>query len=203
MSTEINFLLAGVGGQGTLLASTILAEVGLRAGKDVKKSEVHGMAQRGGSVTSYVRWGKKIYAPIVGAGEVDVFVAFEKLEAVRYIECLRPGGLAIVSDHAIPPVSVSSGNDEYPDDERIRRILHQVTDRVAFVPAVKIAGELGNVRAHNVVLLGVLSTFLDVDENIWLEVIREQVPPKHVELNIRAFQQGLLYFKAATMAFTS
>ena len=188
--TKFDFLLVGVGGQGVLLASGILAEVGLRAGYDAKKSEVHGMAQRGGSVVSHVRWAEKVLSPLIGLGEVDYLLALEKLEALRYIEVLRPGGTVIVNDHRIPPVSVSSGGDEYPDDQRVRRVLSEVTDDVHFVPGVELAEELGNARASNVVMLGALSKSLDIDLDIWLEVIAERVPEKYVELNHQAFLKG-------------
>ena len=188
--TKFDFLLVGVGGQGVLLASDILAEVGLRAGYDAKKSEVHGMAQRGGSVVSHVRWAEKVLSPLIGLGEVDYLLALEKLEALRYIEVLRPGGTVIVNDHRIPPVSVSSGGDEYPDDQRVRRVLSEVTDDVHFVPGVELAEELGNARASNVVMLGALSKSLDIDLDIWLEVIAERVPEKYVELNHQAFLKG-------------
>ncbi len=188
--TKFDFLLVGVGGQGVLLASDILAEVGLRAGYDVKKSEVHGMAQRGGSVVSHVRWAKKVLSPLIGLGEVDYLLALEKLEALRYIETLRPGGTVIVNDHRIPPISVSSGGDEYPDDQRVRRALSEVTDDIQFVPGVELAEELGNARASNVVMLGALSQSLDIDLEIWLEVIAERVPEKYVELNRQAFLKG-------------
>jgi len=188
--TKFDFLLVGVGGQGVLLASDILAEVGLRAGYDAKKSEVHGMAQRGGSVVSHVRWAEKVLSPLIGQGEVDYLLALEKLEALRYIEVLRPGGTVIVNDHRIPPVSVSSGGDEYPDDQRVRRVLSEVTDDVHFVPGVELAEELGNARASNVVMLGALSKSLDIDLDIWLEVIAERVPEKYVELNHQAFLKG-------------
>jgi indolepyruvate ferredoxin oxidoreductase beta subunit len=187
----LNFLVTGVGGQGALLASNILADVGVRAGYDVKKSEVHGMAQRGGSVNSTVRWGKKVYSPLIGQGEADYLVALEKLEALRYVEMLRPGGTAIVGDLGIPPLSVSSGDDVYPNDEQVRQILSQVTDDYYFIPSVHLADELGNARAHNVVLLGTLSTFIDdVSPEVWLQSIRERVPKRFIELNERAFQAG-------------
>ncbi len=187
---EINFLLVGVGGQGTILASNVLADVGLEAGYDVKKAEVHGMAQRGGSVTSHVRWGKAVRSPIIGMGEADVLLAFEKLEAVRYAEHLRQGGLALVSDHAIPPVSVSSGDDVYPSDEKVRSVLQAVTDEVYFVPAVATAQALGNARAHNIVLLGALSQRLEVPGEVWERVIAAWVPERHRDLNLRAFRRG-------------
>lgn len=188
---KVNFLLAGVGGQGTILASDVLAAVGLRTGHDVKKSEVHGMAQRGGSVTTYVRWGEKVYSPLIGPGEVDFFLAFEKLEALRHIEMLRPGGIVLINDYAIPPLSVSSGNDEYPTDERIKALLSAVTSSYYLLPAMTLAEQLGNTRVNNVVLLGSLSHWLsDVPLESWQEAIRERVPPKFVELNQQAFLVG-------------
>jgi len=186
-----NFLLVGVGGQGTLLASNVLAQVGVKAGFDVKKAEVHGMAQRGGSVSSHVRWGEKIRSPLIGRGEVDYLVAFEKLEALRYVSMLRPGGTAIIGDMRIPPLSVSSGDDVYPDDEEVRRMLSEVTDDLHFVPSLRLAEEVGNARAHNIVVLGVLSNLIaQVPPEVWLEVITEWVPEKYVEVNRRAFQVG-------------
>jgi indolepyruvate ferredoxin oxidoreductase beta subunit len=187
---KIDFMLTGVGGQGTLLASNVLAEVGMKAGYEVKKSEVHGMAQRGGSVVSHVRWGQVVHSPLIGQGEVDYFVAFEKLEALRHIDFLKLGGTAIINDHRITPISVSSGGDEYPDNERIERVLKEVTEDLHFVPGVALAEELGNVRASNVVLLGALSTFLDVSPDIWLEVIIDLVPERYRELNRQAFNRG-------------
>jgi indolepyruvate ferredoxin oxidoreductase beta subunit len=189
---NLNFLLAGVGGQGTLLASNVLAHVGVRAGFDVKKAEVHGMAQRGGSVSSHVRWGEEVHSPLIGRGEVDYLVVFEKLEALRYVSMLRPGGTAIVGDMRIPPLSVSSGDDVYPDDEEMRRIVGEMTDDFHFIPSMRLAEETGNVRAHNVVVLGALSNFIveRVPPEIWLEVIAEWVPQKFLEVNRRAFQMG-------------
>lgn len=190
MVKDINFLLVGVGGQGTILASNVLAEVGLEAGYDVKKSEVHGMAQRGGSVVSHVRWGEAVRSPIIGAGEADVLLAFEKLEALRYAELLRRGGLALVGDHAIPPVSVSAGSDIYPTDERVRSALLAVTDDLHFLPTVAAAQDVGNARAHNIVMLGALSQRLDVPVEVWERVITTWVPERYRDLNLRAFHRG-------------
>jgi indolepyruvate ferredoxin oxidoreductase beta subunit len=188
---DVRFLLVGVGGQGTLLASNVLADVGVRAGFDVKKAEVHGMAQRGGSVSSHVRWGEKVHSPLIGLGEVDYLVAFEKLEALRYVNMLRPGGTVIVGDMRIPPLSVSSGDDVYPDDEEVRRILGEVTGDLHFIASLRLAEEVGNARAHNIVVLGALSNFIpQVPPDIWLEVIAERVPKKLIEVNRRAFQMG-------------
>jgi len=187
----INFFLTGVGGQGTLLASNVLAQVGVRAGFDVKKAEVHGMAQRGGSVSSQIRWGEEIHSPLITEGEVDYLAAFEKLEALRYLEMLRPGSTALVGEMAIPPLSVSSGDDVYPDDEQVQRVIGAVTDDIHFVPSLRLAERAGNVRAHNVVVLGALSNFIEqVPAETWLEVITGWVPKRYIDVNKQAFQMG-------------
>lgn len=185
-----DFILVGVGGQGTLLASDVLALVGLEHGYDVKKSEVHGMAQRGGSVVSHVRWAEKVYSPLIGKGEADFLLSFEKLEALRHLGFIRIGSAVIVNDYAIPPVSVASGEDVYPDDQSIRQVLSQVTAAYHLVPGSKTAEELGNARTSNIVLLGALSTFLDVPAATWEKIIGERVPQKFVELNLKAFNAG-------------
>lgn len=185
-----DFTLVGVGGQGTILASDVLALVALEAGLDAKKSEVHGMAQRGGSVISHVRWGAKVYSPLIGKGEADFLLAFERLESLRYAAWLKPNGVAIVNDQAIPPVSVSSGGAEYPGDQDFRDAFAAVTDRLYLVPGIRVAEELGNARVNNIVLLGALSTFLDVDAEIWKAVIESRVPSRYVELNLKAFERG-------------
>jgi len=205
MQDTINFLLAGVGGQGTILASDVLVNVGLAAGYQAKQAEVHGMSQRGGSVTSFVRWGKVVYSPLVGAGEVDVYLAFEKAEALRNLNQLRRGALAVINMQAIEPITVTSGGQPYPDDDRLRTAVSQVTDDVVYVDGERIAGELGNVKAANVVLLGALSALIEreglvlsngegpaagLTPDAWLKVIVERVPAKFVELNRKAFQAG-------------
>ncbi len=191
MGQRYNFLLAGVGGQGTILASNVLAEVGLAAGYDVKKSEVHGMAQRGGSVNTHVRWdAEKVYSPLVGRGEADILLVFERAEALRYADFLRPGGVAIVNDHTIEPITVTSGGAHYPTDEELRAVLSSLTERFYLIPGTAVAQELGNARAANVVLLGAFSTFVDVPPETWLQVIEGRVPPKYVELNRQAFLRG-------------
>ncbi|NLG52127.1 MAG: indolepyruvate oxidoreductase subunit beta [Chloroflexi bacterium] len=184
-----NFLLTGVGGQGTLLAADIVGLVGIQLNLDVKKSEVHGMAQRGGSVISHVRWGQRVASPLIAAGEVDYLVAFERLEALRYASLVRPGGVVLVSDYRIAPVSVSSGSDTYPDaaaeeqayGDSLRRFL---------VPAVEIAQQLGQVRVNNIVMLGALSHFLPAPVEAWLEVISGRVPERTIALNREAFAAG-------------
>mgnify|MGYP001271655580 CR=1 FL=1 len=189
-SEGINFALVGVGGQGTILASDVLAELGLRLGYDVKKAEVHGMSQRGGSVTSHLRWGPRVFSPIIPRGEADVLIAFEKLEAARFIDILKPGGLALVNDYAIEPLSVQTTGVPYPGDEMLHERLAQVTQHAYWVKGIEIAEALGNSRAANVVLLGALSALLDLDESQWDAVLEQRVPAKHLELNRRAFRAG-------------
>jgi indolepyruvate ferredoxin oxidoreductase beta subunit len=185
-----NFALVGVGGQGVLLASGIVAEAGVEAGYDVKKSEVHGMAQRGGSVISQVRWGDKVYAPLGGNGEVDFLVSFELLEALRWLHLLRKGGIAIVNEQRLPPLAVSSGGMAYPSVEEIKRALARAAGEYHIVAALAKAEELGTERATNVVLVGALSRFLDVPAEDWLKVIEQRVPEKYLELNCQAFEAG-------------
>ncbi len=188
--TKLDFLLVGVGGQGTLLASDVLAAAGLRAGYDVKKSEVHGMAQRGGSVTSHVRLGEWVYSPLIAKGRVDYLLAFEKLEAARWADFLRPGGTAIVNDQAIAPMAVSSGVQPYPTDEALLGILRRDCHQVHIVPGAEIAREMGNPRVLNLVMLGYLSTFLPFHEEQWEAAIVGHVPARFLELNRQAFARG-------------
>ena len=198
MKETINFLLAGVGGQGTILAADVLVNVGVAAGYQAKQAEVHGMSQRGGSVTSHVRWGEAVYSPMAGAGEIDVYLAFEKVEALRNLNQLRPGALALINMQAIEPLTVTSGGQSYPDDDQLRAAVAQVTDRAAYVDGAAIAGALGNARAANVVLLGALSALMEqaglggpaLTAETWLAEIEARVPAKYVELNRRAFQAG-------------
>jgi indolepyruvate ferredoxin oxidoreductase, beta subunit len=198
MRDSVNFLLAGVGGQGTILASDVLVNVGLEVSYQAKQAEVHGMSQRGGSVTSFVRWGQSVYSPLVGAGEVDVFLAFEKAEALRNLYQLRPGALTLVNLTAIQPVTVTSGGQPYPDDVTLRQKVSQVTLKVVYVDGEAIAAGLGNIRAANVVLLGALSALMEREglggaqliPETWLRVISSRVPPKYVELNRQAFNAG-------------
>jgi indolepyruvate ferredoxin oxidoreductase, beta subunit len=191
MINSYNFLLAGVGGQGTILASNVLADVGLAAGLDVKKSEVHGMAQRGGSVNTHVRWNaERVYSPLIGMGEADAVLVFERAEAVRYIEYLKPDGLAIVDNEAIQPITVTSGGALYPSDEEVAAVFRQATKHFCPVSGTQIARSAGNARAANIVLLGALSAFLDLPQEVWLETIAGRVPARYLELNRQAFLKG-------------
>jgi indolepyruvate ferredoxin oxidoreductase beta subunit len=193
-----SFVLVGVGGQGTLLASNILAEVGLAAGFDVKKSEVHGMAQRGGSVASHVRWHpEQVFSPLVGLGEADILLSFEKVEALRSAEFLRRGGTAVVNDMAIVPVTVSSGSAVYPGDEHLDKVFGSLDAELVMVPGERLAQEAGNVKAANVVLLGAISKLLPLPEETWWECLAQRVPKKFLELNRVAFASGRSAVKQA------
>jgi indolepyruvate ferredoxin oxidoreductase, beta subunit len=184
-----SILFVGVGGQGTILASKVLTEGLLKAGYDVKMSEVHGMAQRGGTVTTQVRFGRKVYSPLIGRGEADAIVAFEKSEAARWISYLKKDGYLIVNNQEIHPVTVLIGNDKYP--EEVNAKLSEVIKNTLIVDAAKIAEELGNAKAQNIVLLGTLVKALRLLEINWDEVIEESVPVRVVELNKAAFKRGM------------
>jgi indolepyruvate ferredoxin oxidoreductase beta subunit len=186
----INFLLAGVGGQGVLTSSDIVAQVGLVAGFDAKKSEIHGFSQRGGVVESHVRWAEKVFSPVSPPGEVDFLVAFEPLEAARWVNWLRPGGVVLADPHTIDPLSVSSGDLTYPNLADIEAALRARTGQVTFVEGLAIAQQLGNPRMANTVLLGALSNHVDVPVEAWLQVIGQRLKPKYVEANHKAFLEG-------------
>jgi indolepyruvate ferredoxin oxidoreductase beta subunit len=178
-------LMVGVGGQGIVVASDVLAQAASHAGYDVKKSEVHGMSQRGGSVTSDVRYGERVYSPRTAPGEVDYLVAFEKLEALRFLHYLAPGGILIVNDQEILPATVTSGGAEYPRD--ILERLAERTSHVEIIPAVELATKAGNVRAANTALLGALSRHLDLPLEAWKEALQERIPAKALEVNLKVF----------------
>ncbi len=187
MNTK-TIIIAGVGGQGILTASDVLSDVLIEAGYDVKKSEVHGMSQRGGDVISTVRYGKKVYSPIVGENEADEILAFEKLEALRSIKFLKNGGRVIVNDFRWDPLPVATGAMVYP--ENIIEKIKKKTDNIVVVDAVRIAEELGNIRVANIYLLGVLNQSLNISKDIWVKVIKERVPQKAIDVNIKAFERG-------------
>ncbi|HOE58052.1 MAG TPA: indolepyruvate oxidoreductase subunit beta [Bacillota bacterium] len=187
MSDVKNILLVGVGGQGTILVSRILTEGLIQAGFDVKMSEVHGMAQRGGSVTTQVRYGKKVYSPIIGKGQADILVSFEKMEAVRWIEYLKPDGIVVVNNYEIPSLPIASGKEEYP--QGLIEAL-QGSFKTVVVDAGTIAEELGNIKTQNIVLFGALVKALGLDEIDWVKIIRETIKPKLVDINIKAYNKG-------------
>ena len=182
-----SIMIVGVGGQGTLLASKLLGNVLLKQGYDVKLSEVHGMSQRGGSVVTYVKYGDKVYSPIVDQGEADYILSFELLESARWISYLKKGGKLITNTQKTWPMPVITGAMEYP--EGIVEKLSQKADVLA-VDALKLATEAGSAKAVNVVLIGVLSKIMDIPEAAWLEALEATVPARFLELNKKAFALG-------------
>ena len=188
MSGQGNILFCGVGGQGILLASEVTAYSLLAAGMDVRKSEVHGMAQRGGSVTAHLRYGTKVYSPLISPGEADIVVAFEMMEAVRYLPYMHADSRVIVNTHKIYPPAVATGKMTYPEN-----VLDELTSRdihVKELDAFKIAASVGEVRAVNIVMVGVLSTYLPVAEQVYVDVMNERIPERFRDVNIQAFQEG-------------
>jgi len=183
-----NMMIVGVGGQGTLLASKLLGRLLLSKGFDVKVSEVHGMSQRGGSVVTYVRWGDKVYSPIIDKGQADVILSFELLEAARWTEYLKPGGRIITNTQQINPMPVITGAAAYPEhlEEKIRGLG---VDLEAF-DALSLAEQAGSSRAVNIVLMGRLSKWFDFTGEEWMDALARSVPPKFLELNKRAFDLG-------------
>ena len=186
MATK-NIMIVGVGGQGTLLTSRILGGLAIEAGYDVKLSEVHGMAQRGGSVVTFVRYGENVYEPIVEEGQADVIIAFEKLEALRYAHFLKKDGALIINDWRIDPMPVVIGAAQYPENI-IENLAKEYN--VYSVNATEEAKKLGNSRVFNLIVLGVAAKHMDFTQQQWYDVIKNTVPPKTVELNIKAFNVG-------------
>ena len=182
--------MVGVGGQGIVLSSDILGEAALAAGYDVKKTDTLGMAQRGGSVVSHVRIASHVWSPLIKEGEVDMLVAFEKLEAARWGYYLRSGGLVIVNNQATPPLSVSLGTHRYPSDNEVEDILKQRTERIYFVDGTSRVRQLGDVRTLNMFMLGCGSSFLPIDVQIWRDCIHQKLPANILQINIAAFEQG-------------
>ena len=184
------FLIAGVGGQGTVLASDILAEVGIRMGYDTKKSDILGLAVRGGSVVSHIQWAPKVHAPVVDEGEVDFLIGFEWLETLRKISYIKPDGFILANDCRIDPMTVTSGQATYPDREEIVSELERAAKTVEIVAGTQTALNLGNVLCFNIVVLGALSRILKSNPDIWRAVIKEKVPAKAVDLNLKAYGKG-------------
>ena len=183
-----NILMAGVGGQGTLLASEILSEVLMQAGYDVKKAEVHGMAQRGGSVVSHVRFGKKVYSSIIPEGEGDVLFGFELLETYRYLPLVKKSGAVVVNNLKIAPPSVALGKRDYPADVAVK--LKEFVANVHVVDGLQLAEQAGNSRTVNTVLLGALSNNLEPTHEQWIAAIKSLVPERFLDVNLKAFELG-------------
>ncbi|WP_028509734.1 indolepyruvate oxidoreductase subunit beta [Ruminococcus sp. NK3A76] len=183
-----SIMIVGVGGQGSLLASRIIGNVLLEQGYDVKLSEVHGMSQRGGSVVTYVKYGDKVYSPVVQKGEADIIISFEQLEAARYVEFLKKGGHIVTSTQSIDPMPVITGAAVYPEDV-IGKLRAKDID-VTAVDALTLAEQAGTAKASNVVLMGVVSKKMDFDRSVWEKALETCVPAKFLELNKKAFELG-------------
>jgi len=182
----LSILFAGVGGQGIILASTVLARAAINAGYDVKVSEVHGMSQRGGSVEGSVRFGKKVFSPTIN--KADFIISLEKLEALRYIQKLEKSGFILINDYEIYPSSVSSRDVQYPSD--IESTVKEITENSLFINAVEIAKGLNQIKVSNIVMLGVFSNLLAFEDENWMDAIKESVPGKAIDLNMKAFLAG-------------
>jgi indolepyruvate ferredoxin oxidoreductase beta subunit len=184
-----SILFAGVGGQGILRASDIICEVIMEAGLDVKKSEVHGMAQRGGCVTSHVRYGRKVYSPLAEPGSIEMLISFEKMEALRYLRFLKKDAAIIVNTEEIYPPAVNMGEAPYPED--VVSFLKKHYGKVISFNAAELAQKAGNIKTANVVLLGAVSNLMNIDQSIWQSVIKKSFPEKLVKMNLAAFQMGI------------
>jgi len=184
----VNILICGVGGQGVLLAGDIIAEAAIAAGLDAKKSEVHGMAQRGGSVVSHVRYGDKVNSPLIRAGEADAILSFEEMETARYLDFLKPGGTVIINRQQVMPMTVATGQADYPSDiiEKIRSHI----PATFLCDGIKLSEQAGSAKTINIVLLGALAKQLDLPKDTWITTISARVPPKTVAMNVKAFELG-------------
>ncbi|RJX17104.1 MAG: indolepyruvate oxidoreductase subunit beta [Ammonifex sp.] len=197
MSAVINVLIAGVGGQGIILAGKLIARAAIASGLDVKTSEIHGMAQRGGSVTTHVRFGEKVLAPVIDPGGADFLLAFEKLEGLRYLDFLKPGGTVVLNNQVIDPLPVAVGAETYP--EAAESII-AARFPLVFVDAVPEAENLGNLRVSNMVMIGALARLLPLPDSAWAEAIDAAVPPRFHELNRRAFARGFELAERASIS---
>jgi indolepyruvate ferredoxin oxidoreductase, beta subunit len=185
---KLDIMLVGVGGQGTLLASRVLGAVAVKRGYDVKVSEVHGMSQRGGSVVTYVKMGDKVYSPLIETGEADIILAFEELEALRWLEYLKLGGRLVINEQKINPMPVITGKAKYPESiiEKLRERLKNVTS----IDALKIAKECGNIKSVNMVLIGVMAASTEISRDLWLDAMKEVIPARLLDINLKAFDAG-------------
>ncbi len=198
---DVNVLMVGVGGGGVILASDAMSEIGMNNGYDAKKTDSLGMAQRGGSVVSHVRWGKHVFSPMIKKGEVDFLLGFEELEAARWASYLRPRtSVAIVADVVVIPISALAGKIPYPSWDQIKGILGQYTDEIYLIPATRIAQEVGNPRAVNMAMLGFLSAFLELPPKGWTDTMRRRLPPKFRDSSLEAFARGAAEAKAMRLA---
>lgn len=188
---DMNIMIVGVGGQGTLLASRVIGTAAIEAGFDVKVSEVHGMSQRGGSVVTYVRFGEKIASPLIDKGGADVILSFEALEAVRFLEYLKPTGTIITNEQQIDPMPVIIGKEKYPDG--IIELLKKSNFNAVTLDAAKIALDCGNIKAVNIVLIGVLAAMnlCGISEEKWVDAVKKCVPAKILDINMKALEKGM------------
>ena len=184
-------LIVGVGGQGIILASRIVSLAFVEAGYDVKQSEVHGMAQRGGAVSSHIRAAEKVFSPLIPDESADFILSFEKLEVLRYMNYVSRGSVVLVNDQQLDPPSVAAGKDKYPGNV-IERVGTKAK-KVGLVPAANIAFELGNERVVNTVLTGVLAGYLPLDRKIWMKTLKQTIPSKLLDINLKAFERGLRF----------
>jgi len=185
-----NILIAGVGGQGVVLAGNILGDAGLADGYDVKKADTLGMAQRGGSVVSHIRFADRVFSPLIQQGEVDTIIAFEKLEATRWCHYLKAGGLIVINNLALPPLSVNLGADCYPDDSTILAAMRPLTENIRIIDGSRRARELGNSQLLNTFVLGYCSLFLPLKAETIKKTIARRLPQKLVKINLDAFEAG-------------
>ena len=183
-----DIILAGVGGQGILSIATIIGEAAMNEGLYIKQAEVHGMSQRGGSVVTYVKYGEKVYSPVVGEGEADLILAFEQLEAARWLSCLKPDGKVIVNTQKIDPMSVVIGDSVYPDG--VLDAVRNAGAAVVELDALPLAVEAGSPKATNVVLIGAMAKNTDIPKEIWLDAVKSCVPAKFLDMNLKAFELG-------------
>ena len=189
MTTDTtNILLSGVGGQGIILASTIISMAAMQSGHDVKNNEVHGMAQRGGSVVCQIRFGKKVYSPLIKKESADFLIALEKVEALRFADYLKENGIALVNNFKISPITILTGQTQYPPN--IDEILRATFPKLHIVDGIKLAQNLGDVRTSNVIVIGLLSNYLPFKKEIWIDVIKKSVKEKFHNINIKAFEIG-------------
>ena len=185
-----NFLIAGVGGQGTVLASDILSDVGSESGFDVKKSDILGLAVRGGSVVSHVRWAEQVHGPMIEEGTAHFLVGFEWLETLRRLSYVHAKGTIVVNDCRLDPITVSSGEADYPGKDTILAELKRAAKKVHVIPGLQTALDLGNARTLNIVVMGALSRLLEPSHSLWEEILRKRVPKKVMDLNLEAFRKG-------------
>ena len=190
LQKNIDFLIAGIGGQGTVVASDILSDVGSESGYDVKKSDILGLAVRGGSVVSHVRWGEQVHAPMIEEGAAHFLVGFEWLETFRRLSYVHSKGTIVVNDCRLDPITVSSGEAEYPGKEAILAELTRAAKKVHVIPGLQTALDIGNARTLNIVVMGALSKCLEPSQSLWEGIVQKRVPKKLVDLNLEAFRKG-------------